>query len=491
MTVRTVSMSAALLAASLAAWAAPIPTFKQLDKQLTKYKPRAGLVGDTNAHLDMDGLPFYCIFDLFLTVMHDTAHPLHAATKQAWDRNYAAFQEQAGFVAVFMGRHLFPLLITTSELYAKGFQEGAARYAPKFNPGDYRRPRPAVVQVDGKKDSVAWWHAASDADGDGIGNGDELRAVAPNWQPACTGPGSTQRASGPGVTEEDRDRFVEAALGCESWRKRAALTAAFGAVPAAPTSASILGAEPASEPEPGAGHALAPGDESRDDRPASRRWFSLLTLANAYPALESERLIDQFFNTPMRILAPDFDDVTTFGDLRDWSLLWTPSIGLGYVISDHLAAFLAVGYGAGPVRTKADNTSIFLLPLHTDLELKRAAFIVIPGLDIFPFGMVEQREYRGLKDRLGAAKPMVGLRLPWTYASYEADVKFGFKPFGNLVSIEQSDAWAIWSVNVNLGVDVPVDKRNQINFNFGHSFFAERNYDFGGPTWSVSWKRLF
>jgi len=150
-----------------------------------------------------------------------------------------------------------------------------------------------------------------------------------------------------------------------------------------------------------------------------------------------------------------------------------------------------LGYGVGPVRSKSDDPSIFLFPLHTDVELKRAAFVVTPGLDYFPLGMVEQRKYRGLKDRLKAAKPMLGIRVPWTYASYEANVKLGFRPFGNLISIKQGDAWDIWSVNFNVGVDIPVNERNQLNFNAGHGFFAERDYDFGGPTWSVSWKYLF
>ena len=172
-------------------------------------------------------------------------------------------------------------------------------------------------------------------------------------------------------------------------------------------------------------------------------------------------------------------------------MLFIPNLGIGYVISNRVALFVELGYAAGPVRTKANDASILVFPLHTDFELKRAAFVVVPGVDFFPFGMVEQREYHGLKDRLRGAKPMLGLRVPWTYASYEANVKVGFKPFGNLASVKLNDAWGIWSVNGNVGVDVPVSKHHQLNFNVGHSFFGKRDYDFGGPTWSVSWKYLF
>jgi len=222
-----------------------------------------------------------------------------------------------------------------------------------------------------------------------------------------------------------------------------------------------------------------------------RDWFLALSFANAYPELESEELLNKYFNIPMRIIAPGYDDVTTFGDLRDWHLLWAPNLGIGRILSKRWAAFLLLGYATGPVKTKADDPSIFLFPLHTHVEIKRAAFVATPGVDFFPLGMVEQRKYHGLKDRLRASKPMLGARATWTYASYDAKIQVGFKPFRNLVNVKVSDGWNIWGLNLNAGVDLPLTQRNQLNVNAGHSFFADQHHDFDGHIFSVTWKCFF
>lgn len=186
--------------------AAPVPAFEQLDRELTKYKGKADLKGDTNAHFETDGLAFYCLFDLFLTVMNDPADPRHAETRKAWDKNFNHYKDRAGFVSGIMGKNILPLLITTSDLYAKDFQHGSRFVAPRFKAEECLHPLQKEIVVDGKPDHVAWWHGAADADGDGKTNAAELQEVAPHWRQK-------------GVTMEDRERFVREAAGAEVWFK--------------------------------------------------------------------------------------------------------------------------------------------------------------------------------------------------------------------------------------------------------------------------------
>lgn len=249
-----------------------------------------------------------------------------------------------------------------------------------------------------------------------------------------------------------------------------------------------------SKPAPalsGSGDATDAVQEAPDGNSAEYRRYGMVCMANAYPELKSEDLIYNLFDPIIGWFAPGIEEVNTFGNMRDNHLLWAPNIGAGYNISKHLSVFLQVGYGAGPVRTEDRKPSRLLLPLNMYFEMRRSAFTITPGVDWFPFGMVEQRDYHGLKDRLRAIRPMFGVRVPWTHAGYKANVKLGILPLEKIADIRFGDAWSVWSTNLNVGIDVPIDRRNQMNFNIGRSFFFGHDSDFGGPVFSVTWKYLF
>jgi hypothetical protein len=172
-------------------------------------------------------------------------------------------------------------------------------------------------------------------------------------------------------------------------------------------------------------------------------------------------------------------------------MLWAPYVGVGYVASPHWCLFGQVGYTSGKVRTKADDPSWLLLPLHTDFEIDRGALYGGVGADFFPLGMPELGGYRGFRDRLRAAKPSVGARVTVTNATYNAKTKIGFKPFDNIVDYEQSDSWLITSFSPNVGVDVPLGQRSQLSFNASMNWFTDENRDFDGPAFTIIYKRFF
>ncbi len=227
--------------------------------------------------------------------------------------------------------------------------------------------------------------------------------------------------------------------------------------------------------------------------PSIPPWFVFFALVNVYPKMESERLVSIYDNA-MRIAAPGYDDAMTVGDLRDLHLLWAPHFGLGRNLSNHWALFVQTGYTGGKVRTKEDDRSIFAgLPLHTDFEIKRTALYAGIGLDYFPFGMPVLQHYDSWGERLCAAKPVLGGRATWTYATYRARARTSIKPFDSMrhLGVELSDEWLIPSFNGNIGVDVPVNEHSALSFNAGYTWFNRRDYDFNASAFTIGFKHYF
>jgi len=224
---------------------------------------------------------------------------------------------------------------------------------------------------------------------------------------------------------------------------------------------------------------------------SSRKWFFLLGGANAHPRLESEDLIRDYFDPIMNHLAPGHGDALTVGDLRDRYLLWTPFLAIGRNLNDRWSVFVQGGFATGKVRTKETTPSVLLLPLHTDFEIKRGALYTGIGVDFFPWEMPKLDDYDSLSDRFKAARPYIGGRATYTYATYEAKVRVGFKPFPNLVSLNLEDAWGIPSYSAVVGVDVPLTKKSALSANAAYNWFTDEERDFNGPAFTVVWKRFF
>ncbi len=237
--------------------------------------------------------------------------------------------------------------------------------------------------------------------------------------------------------------------------------------------------------------ASVPERAKSDLESAPLRWYFLAAAVNTYPRLESEKLVDRLYNTPLHLVAPGFQDVRTFSDVRDDGLMWPPHVGVGRVWGDRWDVFFEAGYSAGKVRTKATNPSLLLLPVHTDFEIQREALYGGIGVDFYPWRTVTLGEYQGLKQRLRATRPFLGSRLTWTYAAYDAKAKVGFKPLGTLVQVQVSDHWVLPSLNLCMGADMPLTKQSLVSVNAGYNFFEDREFDFEGFAFTVGWKRFF
>lgn len=232
-------------------------------------------------------------------------------------------------------------------------------------------------------------------------------------------------------------------------------------------------------------------DEDLSSPERASKWFFLPALINVYPKLESENLIRKYFNPAMRTLAPDFRDVRTISTLRDDNMLWIPDLSIGRVMSPYWSLYLHFGYSGGKVRTKANDMSLFLLPLHTDFEIFCSAAYLGLCVDVYPWEMPEQRAYHGLGDRLRNARPSIGFRLTENYAAFKAKVKVGLKPFPNVLNLKLKDEWWVTAFNVNVGVDIPITRRNLLVLNGGYNFSFSRAFDFDAIAITVGWKYYF
>ena len=220
-------------------------------------------------------------------------------------------------------------------------------------------------------------------------------------------------------------------------------------------------------------------------------WFLVFSMLNVYPKLESEELIRQYLNPGMRLIAPEFQNVRTPGDLRDEHLLWTPEIGIGRTLSPRWAANIYLGYSEGTIRTKATNPSIFGAPLKTDFEIYRSAAYFGLSANFFPWGMPERRDYSGLSDRLQNSKVNLGFRLTHSYAGYKVKVKAAFGEHPDFLDLKLKDNWWVTSFNPNIGADIPINKHNDLILNAGYSFAFTKGYDFDGAGFTIGWKHYF
>lgn len=223
----------------------------------------------------------------------------------------------------------------------------------------------------------------------------------------------------------------------------------------------------------------------------ARDWYFFIAAVNVYPRLESEDLINKTLDPLLRALSPGHDGVYTVSDLRDDHGLWPPHIGLGKNLNDKWSIFLEAGYTAGKVRTKNDRASILLLPLHTDFEIHRSAKFAGVGLDYFPWGMAEQRNYDGLGDRLSNIRPFLGTRLTWTHATFRAKTKLSLARLPNILNVELSDSWSLPSATLVGGLDLPLSRDTTLTVNAGYNHFWDQEFDFEGYAFTIQWRRYF
>lgn len=220
------------------------------------------------------------------------------------------------------------------------------------------------------------------------------------------------------------------------------------------------------------------------------RWFWFISLVNPYPKMESEKPVKELFDPIMGFFAPDQRPVKTVSDFRDDHLIWAPHAGVGYQINSKWSITAQGGGEGGKIRTKQTHPSILLMPLHTDFEIKRMAFYTGVGVHFSPWGSPYHKDFENWKERLKATRPYLSASTTYTYATYDAKVKVKFLPLLHLVDLNLSDDWHTVSLDINIGFEIPLNKRDEFVISFGYSKFARLQEDFDSFTFTVEYKRF-
>jgi hypothetical protein len=233
-------------------------------------------------------------------------------------------------------------------------------------------------------------------------------------------------------------------------------------------------------------------DIKAEEAEKERRWFFLFGVVIAYPKLQSERILKEYFDPAMTFLAPAHRGTRTFTDFRNKGLLMPPQIAIGRILSDKFALSIHGGYSEGVRRTKRRDPSIFFgVPLSTNVSIRRYSTYLGLDLDYYPAGMVEAKKYTSLAERFRALKPTVGVRLNYNRTGYDARARVALGWFNRGVAVRLRDRWTLPGITLVGGVDIPITDRSVFVFNLGYTWFNKRTKDFDGPAITVAWRYLF
>jgi len=228
----------------------------------------------------------------------------------------------------------------------------------------------------------------------------------------------------------------------------------------------------------------------RDD--TSPKWYLSVGATNCYPRLQGvEKQVHHQINDMFHLMAPGFEDAKTFTEMRDDGMLWVPEIGLGRVLTPRWVVFARVGYIEGAARTKADNTSLILRPLHTDVKLHVSYFFAGAGAAFYPWGVPELRAYESVWDRVRNVRPFIAGSVGRARVKAYADVHFGLKPYDSVFRAGRRVGWSPWEGELSGGLQVPLTKATSLSLDLSYRTFSSGREDLNGLAAGIRWQWHF
>lgn len=229
----------------------------------------------------------------------------------------------------------------------------------------------------------------------------------------------------------------------------------------------------------------------KEDTKTPLKWHVYLGASNYQPRFHGmEKQVQHQVKGALQMIAPGFDGPKTFTDLRDNFVIWIPEIGIGRTISPRWELFAHAGYLEGSVFTEADDTSILLRPLHSEIKLHASYYFAGTGLACFPWGKPELRKYDSLADRLRNIRPFFAASANWVRVKAFVDVKFGLKPYDRMET-RHKVSWSPWEARLVAGLQTPLGSRTSLNLETTYHHCSSNGDDLDGFSLGLYWQWHF
>ena len=226
-----------------------------------------------------------------------------------------------------------------------------------------------------------------------------------------------------------------------------------------------------------------------------KQWFFILGTSNYHVRLEeAEEQIDNQLNRTFGSVLPRWKDPITFKDWSDDWRIWDLWAGVGRDIGPKSAWAIYAGGGMGTIENREWYFPLGV-PLRVDADFTRRSFFLGSSVSYYPWGKPVKPEGNakghGLGRTLKAARPNFEINIGCSHQTKIGDVRLGLLGLERVVRVKQDERYLLGWISPRAAVEVPLTKRDSVDFMVGYTFFNDHEREFNNFLCQAFWRRRF